>query len=91
MRSSIKRSLTGLLVLGALASGASGAYAGSGANGPDAFIGIIGGNPGYGLGQSYNYNYLYGNPGYGTGDAHRNGQRSYGGNGGYDGGSYRGY
>src|SRR5271168_5263430 len=40
MRPSIKRSLTGLLITGALAFSAVGAY-GYG-NGPDAFIGIVG-------------------------------------------------
>jgi hypothetical protein len=45
MRPSIKRTLTGLLVAGALAYSAAGAYANN-ANGPDAFIGIVGGNPG---------------------------------------------
>jgi hypothetical protein len=91
MRSSVKRSLAGLLVVGALALGASGAYAGAGSNGPDAFIGIVGGNPGYPLGGSYNYNYGTVFPGYETGDAHRSGQRSYGGNGSYDGGNSHGY
>jgi hypothetical protein len=90
MRSSIKRSLVGLLVVGALAIGASGAYAngGAGANGPDAFIGIVGGNPGYALGATYNYNNTPSSPGYEAGDAYRSGHRS---NGGYDGGSYHGY
>ena len=50
MRSSIKRSLTGLLVVGALALSAAGAYAGGSGNSADAFIGIVGGNPGYYLG-----------------------------------------
>ena len=87
MRSSVKRSLTGLLVVGALALGASGAYAGAGSNSSDAFIGIVGGNPGYALGAPYNYNNTPSNPGYESGDAYRSGHRS---NGGYDGG-YRGY
>ena len=48
MRSSIKVSLTGLLIAGALAFSAVGADAvgGGNSNGPDAFIGIVGGNPG---------------------------------------------
>jgi hypothetical protein len=92
MRSSVKRSLTGLLVVGALALGASGAYAtgGAGSNSSDAFIGIVGGNPGYYLGGTYNYNNNPSNPGYEASDGYRSGHRSYGGNGGYDGG-YRGY
>jgi hypothetical protein len=92
MRSSIKRSLAGLLVVGALALGASGAYAmgGAGSNSADAFIGIVGGNPGYYLGGG-SYNNGPFNPGYDSGDASRNGHHSYGGNGGYDGGSYHGY
>jgi hypothetical protein len=91
MRSSVKRSLTGLLVVGALALGASGAYAngGAGSNSADAFIGIVGGNPGYYLGGTYNYNNGPLSPGYESGDAYRNGH-SHGGNGAYDGG-YRGY
>jgi hypothetical protein len=48
MRPSIKRSLTGLLIVGALALSAVGADAMGGANGPDAYIGIVGGHPGYG-------------------------------------------
>jgi hypothetical protein len=90
MRLSVKRSLTGLLVVGALALGASGAYAASaGSNSADAFIGIVGGNPGYYLGGIYNYNNNPSNPGYEAGDGYRSGH-SHGGNGGYDGG-YRGY
>jgi len=47
MRSSIKVSLTGLLIAGALALSAVGADAiGANSNGADAFIGIVGGNPG---------------------------------------------
>jgi hypothetical protein len=46
MRPSIKRPFTGLLVVGALALSAVGAEAmGGNANGPDAYIGIIGGSP----------------------------------------------
>lgn len=89
MRSSIKRSLTGLLVVGAFALSAGSAYAngGAGSNSSDAFIGIVGGNPGYYLGGTYNYN--NNPPGYEAGDAYRSGH-SHGGNGAYDGG-YRGY
>ena len=52
MRLSIKKSLTGFLVAGALCFGAVGAEAmgGGNANGPDAYIGIVGGSP-----QQYNY------------------------------------
>ena len=46
MRSSIKVSLIGLLIAGALACSADAMGAASGnSNGPDAFIGIVGGNP----------------------------------------------
>jgi hypothetical protein len=50
MHPSIKRSVTGVLIAGALAFGAFGAYARGNANGPDAFIGIVGGNPGSSVG-----------------------------------------
>jgi hypothetical protein len=51
MRSSIKVSLTGLLIAGALAFSADAMGAASGnSNGPDAFIGIVGGNPGASVG-----------------------------------------
>jgi hypothetical protein len=50
MRPSVKRSLTGVLIAGALAFSVVGVEANGGGNGPDAFIGIING----GL-QSYNY------------------------------------
>jgi hypothetical protein len=51
MRSSIKVSLTGLLIAGALAFSADAMGAASGnSNGPDAFIGIVGGNPGSSVG-----------------------------------------
>ena len=51
MRSSIKVSLTGLLIAGALACSADAMGAASGnSNGPDAFIGIVGGNPGASVG-----------------------------------------
>ena len=51
MRSSIKVSLTGLLIAGALACSADAMGAATGnSNGPDAFIGIVGGNPGGSVG-----------------------------------------
>jgi hypothetical protein len=54
MRLSIKKTLTGFLIAGALALSAVGAEANAGnggnSNGPDAYIGIIGGSP-----QQYNY------------------------------------
>ena len=53
MRPSIKVSLTGLLIAGALAFSAVGADAmgaSGNSNGPDAFIGIVGGNPGSSVG-----------------------------------------
>ena len=58
MRQSIKRSLTGLFVVGALALSAVGADAMGGSNGPDAFIGIINGglNP-YGNSVDGGYDY----------------------------------
>ena len=87
MRSSIKRSVTGLLVVGVVAFSAVGAYAIGPNNGPDAFIGIIGGNPGYYPGGSYTHGPF--NPGRETGDAYRSGHGGNGGN--SDGGYYRGY
>jgi len=46
MRASVKISLAGILIAGTLAFSAVGSYAmGGNANGPDAFIGIVGGNP----------------------------------------------
>ena len=57
MRASVKLSLTGILIAGTLAFSAVGAYArGGNANGPDAFIGIVGGSPqayGYSAGGDY--------------------------------------
>jgi hypothetical protein len=54
MRLSIKSTLTGFLIAGALALSAVAAEANAGSggngNGPDAYIGIIGGSP-----QQYNY------------------------------------
>jgi hypothetical protein len=88
MRSPIKGSFAGLLVVGALAFSVSGAYAGAGSNSSDAFIGIVGGNPGYYLGGG-SYNNGPFNPGYDSSDPSRSSHRSYGGNGGN--GYYHGY
>ena len=64
MRTSIKVSLTRLLIAGALAFSAAGADAMGNSNGPDAFIGIVGGNPGSSKGGiPYNRGIMY--PGYG--------------------------
>jgi hypothetical protein len=87
MRPSIKRSFTGLLVAVTLAFSAVGAQAGAGSNSANAFIGIVGGNPGYYLGGG-SYNFGPFNPGHDFRDAHRNGA---GGDSSYDGGYYRGY
>jgi hypothetical protein len=59
MRPSVKRSLTGVLIAGALAFSAVRADGKGGGNGPDAFIGIInGGLQSYNYSsQPYNYNY----------------------------------
>jgi len=74
MRRSIKRSLTGLLVVGALAFSAVAADAmgGGNANGPDAYIGIVGAHPGYSYSAGSGY------PAYG-----------YSGDGGYQGGGFQ--
>ena len=89
MRPSIKRSLTGLLTAGVLAFSAVGAEAmgGGNANGPDAFIGIVGGSP-----EAYGYSANDPNRGGGfeanTSQRRQNGYGGYGTNsGGYD----RGY
>jgi len=58
MRPPVKRTLTGLLIAGALAFSAVGAHAmgGGNANGPDAYIGIIGGgHPAYGYSAGGDY------------------------------------
>jgi hypothetical protein len=88
MRSSIKVSLTGLLIAGALAFSAVGADArgsggGGNSNGPDAFIGIVGGNPGA------SYTGIPYNRGSYAGDGYQNNtdrHYSHGGYGTYDGG-----
>jgi hypothetical protein len=91
MRASVKLSLTGILIAGTLAFSAAGAFArGGNANGPDAFIGIVGGSP-----QPYNYSASgdYQGGGYqaNTGHLYRNGHGGQGGYGPYDGGYYHGY
>ena len=64
MRPSVKRSLTGLLIAGALAFSAFGADARGNSNGPDAFIGIVGGNPGSSVGGiPYNQGIIHYNEG----------------------------
>ena len=50
MRLRIRRPLTGLLAVAAIALGAMGSVAMASSNGPDAYIGIIGGSP-----QQYTY------------------------------------
>ena len=83
MRPSIKRSLTGLLIAGALAFSAVGADAvGGNSNGRDAFIGIIGGGC---VGQPKGGGAYNACP-YSDRDPYRNGQGGYGGNRAYDGG-----
>jgi hypothetical protein len=88
MRPSIKVSLTGLLIAGALAFSAVGAAAvGGNSNGRDAFIGIIGGGCTGGPKGGGSYNACpFNNPRWPGRDAYRNGQGGYGGNGAYDGG-----
>jgi hypothetical protein len=91
MRGSVKLSLSGIVIAGTLAFSAVGAYArGGNANGPDAFIGIVGGNP-----QSYSYSadgdYQGGGYQANTGHIYRDGHSGQGGYGTYDGGSYHGY
>ena len=84
MRSSIKLSLTGLLIVGALAFSAVGADAvgGGNSNGRDAFIGIIGGGC---TGQPKGGGSYNACPFNSDRDAYRNGQGGYGGNGAYHG------
>jgi hypothetical protein len=88
MRLSISKPLTGLLVVGVLAFSAVGAEAmgggGGNANGPDAFIGIIGGSP-----QQYNYS-ANGNINGGGYDSNR-GYPNDSGWGHYNGGYHAGY
>lgn len=89
MRLSIKRSLAGLFVAGALTLSAVGAEAmgGGNANGPDAYIGIVGGSPQERHSQAYNY---YGGGYSALGPTYQNGHGGYG-YGAYGGGDYRGY
>jgi hypothetical protein len=86
MRLSIKNALTGCLIAGALALSAAGAEAlGGNANGPDAYIGIIGGSP-----QQYNYSATGTvNGGYEANVDH--GYRNNGGSAHYNGGYHTGY
>ena len=96
MRPSIKRSLIGLLIAGALAFSAFGADARGNSNGPDAFIGIVGGNPGSSVGGiPYNQGIPYNEGGYQGGGYRANTghgyQHGYGGYGPYNGGYYHGY
>ena len=91
MRPSVKRSLAGLLIACALAFSAFGADARGNANGPDAFIGIVGGNPGSSVGGiPYNQG-IYQGDGYRANTSHHSYQHGYGGYGTYNGGYYRGY
>ena len=95
MRPSVKRSLTGLLIAGALAFSAFGADARGNSNGPDAFIGIVGGNPGTSVGGiPYNRGIPYNEGGYQGGGYRANAGHSYQhgyGYGTYNGGYYHGY
>jgi hypothetical protein len=89
MRLQIQKPLTGFLVAGVLAFSAVGAEAmgggGGNVNGPDAYIGIIGGSP-----QGYNYSANGNiNSGYAGGENH--GYPNDGGWGHYNGGYYKGY
>jgi hypothetical protein len=92
MRASLELSLTGILIAGALAFSAAGGYArgGGNANGPDAFIGIVGGSPqayGYSAGGDYPAGGYQAN----TGHTYQNGHSGYGGYGNHNGGYYQGY
>ena len=89
MRPSTKRSLTGLLIAGALvfSAVAADAMGGGNANGPDAFIGIVGGGP-QAYGNSAGGGYQGGGYQANAGHIYRNGHGGYGT---YDGGYYRGY
>ena len=85
MRSSIKVSLTGLLIAGALAFSAAGADAMGNSNGPDAFIGIVGGNPGASVGGIPYNRGIYPGGGY-QANFGRIYHNDHGGNGAYGGG-----
>jgi hypothetical protein len=82
MRPSIKRSLTGLLIVGALVSSATVASAMN--NGRDAFLGIVGGNPGRSVGCIPYNEGIYQGGGYRANTDHGY-QHGYAGNGAYDG------
>jgi hypothetical protein len=90
MRLSIQKPLTGLLVAGVLALSAVGAEAmgggGGNANGPDAYIGIIGGSP-----QQYNYSATGNINGGGYAGDENRGYPNDGGWGHYNGGYHTGY
>jgi hypothetical protein len=84
MRSSIKVSLIGLLIAGALACSADAMGAASGnSNGPDAFIGIVGGNPGASVGGIPYNRRIYPEGGY-QANFGRIYHNDHGGNGAYD-------
>ena len=100
MRSSIKVSLTGLLIAGALAFSADAMGAASGnSNSADAFIGIVGGNPGSSVGGiPYNEGIPYNGGGYqgggyraNIGPGYHHGYGGYRGYGTHHGGYYHGY
>jgi hypothetical protein len=92
MRASVKISLTGILVAGALACCDVGASAmGGNANGPDAFIGIVGGSPQTFRNQAPD-DYQGGGYQANTDHYYQNGHRApRGGYGTDDGSHYRGY
>jgi len=96
MRPSVNRSLTGVLIAGALVFSAVGVEAMGGGNGPDAFIGIVNGglqSHNYSTqpysSQPYNYSTQGGafqaNTGHRFGHVRRHGQGGHGGRG-YEGG-----
>ena len=91
MRPSIKRSLSGILIAGVLASSAVGADArGGGGCSPCYFVGITpapGGSP---EGGGFQGGGFQANTGHGYGHIRRHGQEGYGGYG-YGGGYYSGY
>ena len=79
MRLSIKVSLTGFLIAGALAFNADAmGAAGSNSNGPDAFIGIVGGNPGSSVGGIPYNRGIYEGGGYPGGGYQANTDRHFG-------------
>ena len=105
MRLSVKRSLTGVLIAGALVLSGVGAEAMGGGNGPDAFIGIINGGLQSNNYSTQPYDYSYSSQPYNYsprggafqanasrrfGHVRRHGQGGHGGRG-YEGGYYGGY